>query len=512
MRLGVGLYTPAGALVFDCTGRAENVQFSTGEHGCEALSFNFRLPYLEARSFSERKTVYHAKVFAAGETIWGGRVDQMALVDGGLKITALGHFNALGDVPYLALWSDTEIKNWQELNEVAVSSNNSIDAYEAKFNEEIYVAPRIGEALTSSTRHYVGWHIPNGSARFVSTITFTYEFLAPNATWLWRLRANTGAASFNSAWSGGSITTHSLAGSGVLQTGTVTITPAASTQGLFFELLYNSAVATTLTGTTGASCYYKVTNVRIKTTSAVTVTAQEIAQDILASLVAVNANELSSSTALIGNPNVDIRQLVAEDADMRAVLDDVAKLGDGSGNLWTTLVWADKRLVLEQRGSTGRTYYTDVEDVEITKAINDGLFNSVYTTYQTAGGDGVRTTTGSNTPSINDYGLTRRKALKSQTDNVTEANNARDVFLARHQVAVPKASIEVKRIYDKNGRWVPLYLVRAYDTVVVRNLLATSQSTDKLRVFTLAGTSYDADDDKLTITPESPVDGLQSML
>lgn len=512
MRLGVGIYTPADALVFDCTGRAAGVVFTTGEHGCESLTFNFRLPYMEARSFSERKAVYHAKVFLAGDEIWSGRVDQMALVDGGLKITALGHFTSLGDMPYIAAWSDIGLEGWQELSDTVLSTNSGNDVYEIKLNEQIYIAPRIGEAINSAYHCRVGWHIPHLSARNILSVTFTYEFLAPSATWKFELLATTSAPHFATAWTAGSVTSFSLSGSGVLQSGSTTVSPGLNVQGLYFDFYYNSIGTTTLAGTTGASCYAKITGIRVKTTSSSSVTAQEVAQHIVASISGLNTNEMSSSTALIGNPNVDIRQLVADDADMREVLDFMARLGDGSGNLWSALVWADKRLILEQRGSTGRTYYTDVEEVEITKAINDGLFNSAYTAYQTAGGDVVRTSTNTNSPSVNDYGLTRRKALKSESDNATEANNARDVFLARHQVAVPKAKIEIKRLYDKNGRLVPLCLVRAYDTIVVRNLLASSQIVDKLRIFTLAGTSYDVDNDRLTITPESEADGLQSML
>jgi hypothetical protein len=493
----------------DCTPKASGLKFSTNEHGCESLFFNVRMPYRDASEFVARKQVLHAKVFTDGSPVWSGRVDQTALVDSGISVSALGHYTALGDIPYLVLWSDTDIGNWQELT-LTNFTNTAGERFEIKIGELIEIYPRKNESFSTASFGRVGWHIPNSSSRDAVTITFSYEFLAP-ATWVARQFCVGAADTFDTSWAGGgSAVNTTLNGSGALQTGTVTNTLSFG-KGVVFDMYYNSAVVTAFTGETN-SAYFKIYDIRVKSTATSTVTGQEIAQNIVSVISTANSNELSSSTTFVGNPNTDIKQLICRDSDTREVLDLICKQGDSSGNLWSSFIWYDKRLVLEQRGASGRVFFTDVESVDITKSVNEGLYNSGYTAYRTPGGDDVRTSTSTNSASVNDYGLTRRRVLDDQTTDATQAGYIRDTFLTRHAVAVPKASIVISKIYDKNGVRVPLYSVRAFDTIVVRNLLSTGTTSDKIRIFTLSGTRYNADNDTLEIIPESEVDSLQSVL
>jgi len=142
MRLSIQLVTPAGALILDCTQRAYNVGFSTSEHGCEGLNFSVIYPYRDAREFAGRKQVLHAKVFGYGQPVWSGRVDQLALTEGGFSVNAVGHYAALGDIPYLAMWSDTSINNWQELTVTNTPTSLLHDVYEIDFTERLYLAAK----------------------------------------------------------------------------------------------------------------------------------------------------------------------------------------------------------------------------------------------------------------------------------------------------------------------------------------------------------------------------------
>jgi hypothetical protein len=60
---------------------------------------------------------------------------------------------------------------------------------------------------------------------------------------------------------------------------------------------------------------------------------------------------------------------------------------------------------------------------------------------------------------------------------------------------------------------MPLYAMRAGDTVTMRNLPPTlSTAVDRIRTFTVGETSYDAAEDRLDIAPSDPVPTLVTLV
>lgn len=241
--------------------------------------------------------------------------------------------------------------------------------------------------------------------------------------------------------------------------------------------------------------------------------ADEIAKDMLTSYINVlNATQLSSATALIQSPGLDLLNEVFEDANMADVLTRLAALGDTSGNQWEVGVYEGRVLFFRPQGSTGRAWYVDATELGIARTLED-LANTVRAVYKDASGRAQRTTTSGDAPSIARYGVLRVATVAADTTNATLAGVIRDTAQADTKNPLPRATIRFEAVYDASGARYPLWLVRAGDTMTIRNLPPNvSPSVDRIRTFRVTHTSYDAFADTLDVEPESPPRTLEVML
>lgn len=244
------------------------------------------------------------------------------------------------------------------------------------------------------------------------------------------------------------------------------------------------------------------------------VTADEIIRDMLASyIVALNPTQLSSSTALIQNPGLDLLDEVFEGANMVPELTRLAALGDNQTppRMWEVGVYEDRQLFFRPQGG-GRAWYVDATDLSVARTLEQ-LYNSVRAAYQDANGRTQRTTSTSDTASIAKAGLLRAAAVASSTTSATQAGVERDAALQDHKDPLPRASIAFDAVYDASGGRYPLWLVRSGDTITIRNLPPTlSTSVDRIRTFRITHTSYDVFSGVLTVEPELPPPTLEVML
>jgi hypothetical protein len=237
------------------------------------------------------------------------------------------------------------------------------------------------------------------------------------------------------------------------------------------------------------------------------VTADEIARDMVSVTNTVNPAQLSSSTALIQSPLSDLLDRSYEDVAMGDVLTQLADLGDSAGAQWEVGVYEGRQLFFRPQGG-GRTWYVDATDLSIARTIEQ-MANSIRAAYTDANGRRQSTDVNTDTISVSRYGLRRVIVPSADTTNVTLAGTIRDTALADHRDPLPRASIP----FDATGARYPLWLVRAGDTITIRNLPPNlSGSVDRIRTFRITHTSYDAMTNTLTVEPELPRPTLEVML
>lgn len=632
--------SPGGPLLADWTQRAQNPQVSFNEHGYLTLTASIPLTRDDAFWWYDRAGLPQVELNSRwGTTEWCGRLEEVTITDTGIDITAYGPWQALRDIPYTALWSDTKLDRWRILTIVDNAAFMS-DRFEFTMQDQLRIAPRKGEVFGTGTfpLGIVGYEPPDGGSRQIAGVSFDYELVAP-ANWVALLQRAT------SNWTGQQ-NLWTLTSAGTPQIGTANPSFSGTSDRLSFSLFYNAADAT-YAGETGTTVRLVISNVRVITSTtyalsttlgtavtlqvnttlgtaiaagtrtvtpasmtnivvglrltiggtsevvtvtattgttftavfanahsaantvqgigSVTVTpasmtgiyvgqrlgigsgaggetvvvtamttttftaiytlthaapdavtssliyADRIAVDTVLKVVALNADQLNSSTGLIQSPGIDLQQRIFEDVEAASILTDLAKLGDNQSppNQWEIGVGDPSRaLYFRPRGSAGRTWYVDDGTLEITRTL-DELATGAYAVYQSKTNRNLRTPVVDDAYSTSRYALTRRRAVTTQTTDLTEATTQRTVYLTDHVDPIPRAKLQLKQVFDAGGLLWPLRSVRAGDTIVLRRLSPVAgEGIDRIRSFCLQEVRLTTTG--IEVTPETPVDQLET--
>jgi hypothetical protein len=290
------------------------------------------------------------------------------------------------------------------------------------------------------------------------------------------------------------------------------LTLAGSPQALEFSLYYNNAIPATHGQDTGAY-FLSITNLRIKSTTAATVTADAVVADLAARIEALNPGTLASATPLATSPGLDLRDLIYEDAAPTAILAQLALWGNGAGTVYAAGIDKDGYLTFQPRGTGGRTWYVDVDNVEITAARGE-LANSVYATYKDASGRVLRTAVATDAASVTRYGRTRQRVIAADTTSATVAGQIRDVALGDSKVVPGAASFTIRYCQASSGGRADPALIRPGDTLVVRNLplLGSGAEIDQLRAWRVGERTYDPITRRVSVSPEERLPRLDVLL
>lgn len=283
--------------------------------------------------------------------------------------------------------------------------------------------------------------------------------------------------------------------------GTRTVPPAAMTgiyvgQRLFINqgtATGESVVVTAITSTTFTAVFANAHN-NADTVHAHVVYPDEIVKDCVSVVSTLNSTQLSSSTSLIQSQTIDIDQAVFEDETPSDVISKMIAKSDNqtTPRQWVALVYNDQILVVRPRGS-GLAWYTDITSLEVVRTLTQ-LYNSVYAIYKDVSNKrNLRTAVSADSTSVAKFGITRRKSIKVETTDATQAEKIRNSMLALQLDPIPRARVTIDRIFDKYGNPFPLYYMRADDTLTLRNLPPTLTATlyDKIRTLVITRTDVD---------------------
>ena len=238
-------------------------------------------------------------------------------------------------------------------------------------------------------------------------------------------------------------------------------------------------------------------------------TAQAIVNDLVATVNALNSF-MSASTGLIQNPGVTLKTEIYEDKLPGEILDRLKNLGDNQTppRYWEAGVYDDKVLHFRPRGDVARTWYVDVSALQLQRTL-ETLYNSAYGVYSDPANQRAVTSTASDQPSIDRYGLTRRAAVSVRTTETAVAEKTRDTFIEDRRNPPARAAITFDRLYDAYGTQWPNWSPHNADTIVMRNLPPTaSVDIDRIRSFRIGQTQYHAGSDTISVTPEARLPSL----
>jgi hypothetical protein len=508
MRLHV-IVTGAG-WADDLTAYAAGLSWEHGPSGPRALTLPVPLTLRRAaRLYDAQGVPPRVTVRRGPRTLWAGRVDRAALAIGrdGTSITlrAVGYAAALRDIRHTALWSSTRVSDWAiaRPEQGGIIANTTPDRFEIDTNNRLYITAKRDE-LFGSTANPLGSTAvgalyllrPSQSSR--SIVAASFDWTVAGAGWTADL------ITLNDDLTFGGVIPWSQTGTG---SSTVTATFAGA-GGLAFRFYLTGANAR-IAGETG-DVYARLTNLRVQTTTAATVTAGAVAQALLSEITTVNGSELSDSVALIEDPGFDLTDLVYEDSYALPILQALAAKGDGAGTVFETGVDAQRRLFFRPRGDAGRQWFVNLSDLRLERP-RDSVENRVYARYQDASNRVRRTDATTNAASVSRYGLTRDGVVDDETTNGTQAIAIRDTYAADVSDPQPAARFGVARIQRAGGAVVAGDEVLPGDTVTVLGLPGRLTGLDRVRSFRVGESGYDADEGP-TLAPEEPLPTLEVVL
>lgn len=496
----------------------------------------------------------------------------------GLGTQALGAWRALTDDRYIALWSTSSVANFVVTTGTMIATYSETGRWQLDTNSRLMIELVKGTTYTLNKAAGLLYSVPHGSTRGIVGMQFSIDQNLPAAmTWravtfggdvstvltggVVQANAVGTAALVNRAYhltfatqttagldllcnagvayaaeTGASyvritnlrlvssttnrvnttLTANRAAGAGVTAT-------VGSTAGMYagMQFVINSGnnpsemiTVTSVTNTTQFVATFVGAYVIGNAVQGFAIYADEVAGDIITQISTLNSAQLSSSTALIQSPGLDLTDEIYEDAVPADVLAHLVALGDNQTppRQWETGVYEGRALFFRPQGSAAKAWYVDVTDLSITRTLED-LSNSVYATYKDARGRTLRTANATDSASITRYGLTRRSNIAADTTSSTQAGVQVSAQLADHADPKPRASIHFEAIYDAYGARYPLWLVRAGDTITIRNIPPSlSSSIDRVRTFRVTHTNYNVFADVLDVEPEAPQPTLEVML
>lgn len=461
------------------------LRFSTNQHGFASLEAPLvRMTLQEAfAAYEWTGTPYVLVRDQHAATVWEGRLEDIAIVDGGIAVQALGKHREMYNELYTAMWSTTILDDWKQVTVDNLAAARP-EKYEFDTNNRLYIALKKGEEYSNATHDgSFTYAIPHRSTRGLQKFACSYDMKLPN-NWIFRVMT------YTDAW-GSASTINTVTANGSAQSGTLDLSLSGADR-VVVNIRNNSGSATTVTDETG-DLYLSLTAVRLKTTTSTAVYASEIAGALLPTGAVVEATA------------ADLRNQTYEDMRPGAILDRLASLGAYEWGAYENFYFREKY--------ARREWFVDVAGpLEVQRSL-ENVRNSVYTVYRNAGGTTRRTTTATDTASYTRYGYYRTEALNVQTTNATEAETHRNVYLNDNKRRQDRANIETARIYDARGSQWPLWAVRAGDSVTMRNLSpALSVDIDRIRTFRVAETEYDAEANRLTLSAEEPTPTLVTLV
>ena len=184
-----GVFTDAAmtGLVADLSGRVRDVRFSTNEHGFATLTAYCPLSLTDSFYLYDRPGLPHVLVSDDGVTVWEGRLEDVAIVNGGVRLGAYGYWRALSDAPYTAMWTDARTSSWR-----AITTQDILGApaerYQINANaNRLWIS--LNKSASYATSTDVGgimYAVPHLSARDITRIKLDYTYNLPT-NWVFRI-------------------------------------------------------------------------------------------------------------------------------------------------------------------------------------------------------------------------------------------------------------------------------------------------------------------------------------
>jgi hypothetical protein len=562
-RYNIAIYDPIKAqTIATYTSRLRPDSLSLTDAAC---SFEVPLPPWESVRYLDNQRVLQIWVTRHGR-IRKYRLATPTLLPDGVRFESAGLVVALDDDDYTDLWSSTDLGSWLVMNpnyNSRYGENWTIDT-----NNRLFLGMTNNATYPNNAGYAgAGFFAPAGGTRPVAVAQFDVAFVNIPANFRWQMiRGNrdfTGLATQTFLLSPGTSTyafcqtlttpmdliafeLFNLTGAPALYVGetgasravmtnvrvatsvanlvSTTVTSGAiaigvasptvaSVANLYVgqRVVINSgaadseSVVITAVGATTLTAVFAKNHLAGATVRAIYVSDKEIIEHALSQVTTLNtASGLRTSTALIQSSGRDLADKQWSAASPLAVISELAARADYSYG-----VRPDGALYYHPRGTYSRAWSVRAGDIVLARPAA-GLVNSVRARYESNDRAAV-TAYSSDTASIVQNGLTRRRTIGADTGSATEAGVIRDTSLGDTKTRKVQSSITFRRLFDRGGVEYPPDSVQPGDTITIANLPAGLTGSN-LRTFTVAEAAFDPVTSTPSVTPQEPLPRLDVLL
>lgn len=575
-RYGIKLWSKhprmtGASLIVDWSNRAQNIEWTYGDHGFERAAFSVPVPRQDAMLWRDRIINMCLTIARRGRIVWEGRVEDPSIKFEGRKailtVATFGYWRAFSDPVVNDFWSDMRYESWEAIP-TAVLSGRKPEYYDMDFDGRIYIATRKDQAYHLFSLGSVWFRVPSGRFRKIQTLAFTLDLNIP-ANWQCRIESyddgfvngnllathtgpttiSAGAYSYASinrdlvfvelrdTRAGTTLSAPVAAGTNVaimvasnasltvgdrVQIGgtnaePTTVLSKTSTNQFNATIVNNHATGDSVTFVNLAETgkyFAKFTDVRVKSTTSSSVYADEIVRELTTQTNALNSGQINSTTGRVtALGTIDLKQYEYDQVAPSDIIDSLRSLVTNAGR-YRIRVDENQTVILEWRdnGDALRSFY--VHGIPETGASLDKLVTRIKPIYTDASGNTTVGTTVSNTSAEGLYGLVRQQAVQYPTTSSTEAAAWAAADLADKDDLRGYGVVDVDRVYAGRTPW-PLDEVRPGYLLIMVDLPSDGGSTDVYnRAFRIGESTIRLNNGRpsISIMPVEPIPSIETEL
>lgn len=507
MSLTIGLYDPeTKRLLEDITSIVKGVKFTSNEQGFELCQGDLEIPVRRAFRRYEMIGVPDLIISDQGlDRVWEGRLEDFTLRREGSQFRAFGHSAALRDLLFTGVYSSQAVADW----EIEGAGVYRPELYYFDQNNRLYIAPSNGETIDGPGIDVGAFRFeaPHQADRRIYSLSFSYE-LDPNGNdWgMYIMSAED--------WDYTQVQEDTVHASSSPVSGTKSYTwTGDGVVRIWIELRNRTSTPITISDETGTT-YLKITNLRIMGMDVGSMTGDLIVSDLLSYIRETNPYSLAGDEGWIFDPGPDNMDLVPEDTRPADIIRDLADQGDDESQLYKFGVWDRKQIYFWEKGYNAQTWYADVEDDLALQRTISAIGNRGYVSYRDQEGRVLRTERDTADLSIRQYGLTLDETRRSRSTSESQAELQRDLLLLEASQPTPRSRLVLTHITNKRGAYVPIYKLRAGDTINLRNLPVTTEGDliDRVRTMTITETDFNTETGQNQITLEASLPDLGDLI
>lgn len=498
-------YGPGTRMLADWTLDASPPTFTTDEYGFGECSFTVDMEDDEAILWRDRPGAPRLTVSDGPFIAWEGRIEKIGIIATGISISALGLFREYAKNNTCSLWSSIAFDGWRAMRKDEQVLRNP-DKYVFDFTNRLYMTyVQNNEYVPDDDYATLFFKQPHSSGRNLNKITFTYTAHLPSAVNV-ELRSGIGG---NSSIFSGHLEWSVDAPAGVTVSDTVTLTLAAGTNWIWFDMYRTGSGSFTMTSATGIY-YFKITSLRIQSLDAAIVLASDVVQWV----VELINGSYNISTAGITTSMVDQQDMIFDDQSFLSCINAVRGRADGVST-WAFEVWESRRTYFHPViRSDMQVAYVDSVVISHERDI-DRLVTSATIVWQDQleyhNKNHTTSNPASNTKARNRHLLGQNIVLTTSASSSAQAVSEAAPILADHTKIITAGTATFSEAFDKNGAPIPVWMIRKGWRVILRRNAIINYYEDSESII-VGHTSYNAATGEMTVEPADMPTTMEAVL